>query len=132
MGVTENDDVGCGKRPLVAGNEVPVEVLVGPAEEMSPNLVQKAEHQPWAAMDEHQSVAIQVQMDSLWQIGGTQGPVSEMEVASHGQSRGDVAELGQDFFFVEITSVQDEIHLIEDSEHLLREPWQDIGDVGVG
>jgi hypothetical protein len=43
-----------------------------------------------------------------------------------------VAQLGQDFFFIEITGVQDEVHLIEDGEHLLREPWQEIGDVGVG
>jgi hypothetical protein len=132
MGVTENDDIGCGKRPLIVGNEVLVEVLVGPAEEISLNLVQETKHQPWATMSEHQSVAIQVQVDSLGQIGGTQGPVSEMEVAPHGQSGGDVAQLGQDFFFVEITGVQDEVYLIEDSRHLLWEPWQAIGDVGIG
>jgi hypothetical protein len=71
-------------------------------------------------------------MDSLGQMGRAQGPVSEMEVASHSQGRGDVAQFGQDFFFIEITSVQDEIHPIKDSKHLLWKPGQDIGDVGVG
>jgi len=55
-----------------------------------------------------------------------------MGIASHGQSRGDVAQLGQDFFVVEITGVQDEVHLIKDSKHLLREPWQAIRNMGVG
>jgi hypothetical protein len=53
MGVAENDDVGCGKCPLVASNEVPIEVLVGLAKQKGPDLVQKTKHQPWAAMDEH-------------------------------------------------------------------------------
>jgi hypothetical protein len=54
-----------------------------------------------------------------------------MEVASHSQSGSNVAQLGQDFFFVEITSVQNEVHLIKDSKHLLRKPWQVIGNMGV-
>jgi hypothetical protein len=132
MGVAENDDVSFGKRPPIAGNEVPVEVLVGPAEEIIPDLVQKAKGQTWAAMDEHQPVAIQIQVDSLGQMKRTQGPVSQVGVASHGQDRGDVAQFSQDVFFVEVTGVQDEVHLTKDCGHLLRKSWQVIGNVGIG
>jgi len=55
-----------------------------------------------------------------------------MGVASHGQSRCDVAQFGQDLFIFKITGVKDEVHLIKGGKHLLREPWQVVGDVGVG